>query len=288
MFPTVESPDPVRAPATGWGSTHLPHVSANLFIASIIRVIGLRARETTTAGRLPLVVASHAALVVLANFLAWSLRFDAAVPPELARTMVRTVPWLLAIRLVTFVPFGLYGGLWRYTGIWDLWRMLLAVFTSSLLLFVFVLQRLGPAAYPRSIVIIDSVLLVCFLVGVRLLRRLLPRAVRPRGGRRVLILGAGDAGEMIVRDMRRGGSYQPVGFIDDDPFKVGRTIHGLRVLGTTDDLPRVLLNTHPVEVLIAIPSADADAIRRLVRRLEPFKLPITTLPSLSQMVNGTV
>jgi FlaA1/EpsC-like NDP-sugar epimerase len=258
-------------------------------MSSIGRSIGLRLREASAAGRVPFVLASHAVLIVLANYLAWSLRFDGTVPPEFVVTMVGTLPWLLGIRLATFVPFGLYGGLWRYTGVWDLWRILLAVFTSSLLLYVLVVQRLGPAVYPRSIGIIDSVLLVCFLGGVRLIWRLLPGAIlRPRRGRRVLIVGAGDAGEMIVREMRRGASYQPVGFIDNDPAKVGRTIHGVTVLGTADELPRVLLTTRPAEVLIAIPSAGADAIRSLVRQLEPFKLPITTLPSLSQIVNGTV
>ena len=116
---------------------------------------------------------------------------------------------------------------------------MLAVFTSSTLLHLFVYRDLGPALYPRSIVMIDSLLLVCFLGGTRLLWRVVPSLIRTKPGRRVLIIGAGDAGDMIVREMRKSGAYEPVGFIDDDQSKLGRTIHGVKVLGTRADLPRV-------------------------------------------------
>jgi FlaA1/EpsC-like NDP-sugar epimerase len=92
---------------------------------------------------------------------------------------------------------------------------------------------------------------------------------------------------MIVREMRRAGPYRPVGFVDDDPLKIGRTIHGVTVLGTADELPQILENTKPQEVLIAMPTANAAAIRRLVHRLENYKLPITTIPDLKELVNGT-
>ncbi len=158
------------------------------------------------------------------------------IPREYYLAYLQTMPWLIAIRGFTVLPFGLYGGLWRYTGVWDLSRIVLAVVTSSTLLHVFVYRQLGPAAYPRSIVIIDSLLLVCFLGGTRLLWRVVPSLVRTKPGRRVLIVGAGDAGDMIVREMRKSGAYEPVGFIDDDRSKLGRTIHGVKVLGTRADL----------------------------------------------------
>jgi FlaA1/EpsC-like NDP-sugar epimerase len=148
--------------------------------------------------------------------------------------------------------------------------------------------ELGASIVPRSIVIIDSVLLISFLGGVRLLWRIVPDALRSKPGRRVLVLGAGDAGEMVVREMRKSADYEPVGFVDHDPMKVGRTIHGVTVLGTPGDLPRVVAETRPSEVLVAIPSADAATIRAFVRLLEPFKLRITTLPSLRELVNGRV
>ena len=224
----------------------------------------------------------------MASYLACWLRFDGDIPPRLAGTYLQLLPWVLVIRGLVFAPFGLYGGLWRYTSIWDLSRIVLGVLTSSLALYLLVYRDLGPAGFPQSIVIIDSVLLISFLGGVRLLRRVVQGAARAGGGRRVLILGAGDAGEMIVREMGKGNGYQPIGFIDDDPAKVGRTIHGVPVLGTRADLPRVVTAMRPQEVLVAIPSAKAAAIRGTVHLLEAFKLPITTLPSLEDLVNGKV
>ena len=97
-----------------------------------------------------------------------------------------------------------------------------------------------------------------------------------------MIYGAGDAGEMIVRDIRNHGAlydYQPLGFIDDDPNKVGQRIHGVPVLGQRDKMPEILQSHQVDEVLLAIPSASASLIRQILTVLEPFKVPIKTLPT---------
>jgi FlaA1/EpsC-like NDP-sugar epimerase len=235
-----------------------------------------------------LVVAVHLPLIMLASYGALWLRFDGDIPPLVAATYLQGLPWLLATRGLVFIPFGLYGGLWRYTSVWDLSRIVLAVFTSSAGFYFFAHLRFGPASVPRSISIIDSLLLIFFLGGVRLLRRVIPSVMRWRRGRRVVIVGAGDAGEMIVREMWKGGGYHPVGFVDDDNAKVGRTIHGVTVLGTRNDLPRIVATARPDEILVAIPSAKASIVRSIVHVLEGHKLPITTLPSLADLVNGKV
>jgi len=236
--------------------------------------------------RFPLVVAAHSILIALASYMAYWLRFDGDVPAPILAGYLATLPWVLVIRMLIFVPFGLYGGLWRYTGIWDLSRIVAAVIASDVALYALVYYRLGPAIFPRSIVIIDSLLLISFLGGVRLLRRIVQAAPRSSSGQRVLVWGAGDAGEMIVREMHRGGGYHPVGFVDDNPLKVGRTIHGVTVLGTSTDLSRIIAATKPDEMLVAIPSAKAAAVRAILTRVETFKLPITTLPNLRELVNG--
>ena len=240
------------------------------------------------ARRYAVVIGVHGALVALSAYFACWLRFDGAVPPHVTTAFARTLPWILLVRGLIFLPFGLYGGLWRYTGIWDLWRLVVAVTVSSVVVYVLLYQPLVPGGFPRSIVVIESLLLISLVGGARLVRRILNAAPRSAGGQRVLILGAGDAGEMIVREMWRAGGYDPVGFIDDNPLKLGRTIHGVTVLGTRNDLPRVIETTKPQEVLIAIPSAKAASVRSLVQRLEPYKLPITTLPDLKELVNGKV
>ena len=230
-------------------------------------------------------------LIPVSTVTAILLRFDGAVPREIWAALLPTLPALLGVRGVAFVAFGIDGGLWRYSGVWDLCRILLAVATSSVLLYVNVYRPLTPALYPRSVVIIDALLLICLLGGLRLAWRMAPfrsRLTTIGRRRRVLIIGAGDAGDMIVREMRKGGIYRPVGFIDDDRSKVGRSIHGIKVLGTRADIPTIVAATKPAEALVAIPSAPPELVRNFVHRLEGFKIPITTLPSLSELVNGKV
>jgi FlaA1/EpsC-like NDP-sugar epimerase len=269
----------------GVSTSTLPGQAGQSFVS---RAFLSRIASAVASRRFPLVLFTHLVLVVASSFLAILLRFDGLIPPALLEAYFRTLPWMLMLRLVTFLPFGLYGGLWRYTGVWDLTRIVLSVLTSSAVIYVLVHAELGPSIVPRSIIIIDSVLLISFLGGVRLLWRIVPDALRSKPGRRILVLGAGDAGEMVVREMRKSAGYQPVGFVDHDPTKVGRTIHGVTVLGTPSDLPRIVTEAQPSEVLVAIPSADVATVRAFVRLLEPFKLRITTLPSPRELVNGRV
>ena len=149
--------------------------------------------------------------------------------------------------------------------------------------------------YSRSVVIIDSALLVLGLCGVRLFPRV-ARLWRHKGGRRrteglkrLLIYGAGDAGEMIVRDMRSSPhGYELLGFIDDNPAKIGHRIHGVPVLGNRAALARVVDSIGPHEVLVAMPSAEPSTVRAVVKSLQPFKIPITTLPSVRDIIGGRV
>ena len=116
-------------------------------------------RAVVVARRFPLIVLIHGTLMVAASYLALWLRFDGAIPQQLVSAYVQSLPELLLIRGMTFMAMGLGGGLWRYAGVWDLSRIFLATLTSSLALYLFIYAPLGPAGYPRSIVIIDSALL---------------------------------------------------------------------------------------------------------------------------------
>ena len=246
-------------------------------------------RAVVTARRFPLIVLIHGTLMVAASYLALWLRFDGAIPQQLVSAYVQLLPELLLIRGMAFMAMGLGGGLWRYAGVWDLSRIFLATLTSSLALYLFIYAPMGPAGYPRSIVIIDSALLVLLVGGARLFLRVVPRFdLRSKHRRRVLIVGAGDAGEMIVREMAKGVEYYPVGLVDDDRTKMGRTMHGVKVRGTRQDLPRLIRSTGATEVLVAIPSAGPSLIHSLVQQLEPYKVPLTTLPSLTELLNGKV
>jgi FlaA1/EpsC-like NDP-sugar epimerase/predicted RNA-binding Zn-ribbon protein involved in translation (DUF1610 family) len=226
------------------------------------------------------------AFVVVSNWLAFVLRFDGDLPPFAREAFWQTLPWLVAARAVAFIAFKANEGLWRYAGIYDLRAIVGAIASSSVAFFLITQTPVGPPVYPLSIFVIDAVLLTSLLGAVRLSRRMVNDVSHGRQGKRVLIFGAGDAGELIVRDMKNSSAYQPVGFVDDDPGKVGHRIHGVPVLGTRAELAQILRRHRPHEVLLAIPHADPATVRGVVRLLEPFKIPIKTLPNLRDLMDG--
>jgi FlaA1/EpsC-like NDP-sugar epimerase len=233
-------------------------------------------------------IALQLALMVVSNRLAFLLRFDGNLPPFAEEAFWQMLPWLVAVRAFVFVPFRLYEGMWRYTSLYDLRGIAGGVAASTGVFLLLAQTPLAPAVYPRSIFVIDAVLLTMLLGGVRMTRRVHGGVSLGKPGKRVLIFGAGDAGELIVRDMKHNAwyGYQPIGFIDDDQGKVGHRIHGVPVLGTREDLPRILKRYQPQEVLLAIPRAEPVAVRAVVRSLERFKIPIKTLPNLRDVIDG--
>ena len=232
----------------------------------------------------------HMGLAVASSYIAFSVRFDGVIPPHYAALWRDTLPALLVARGAMFVAFRLYEGLWRYTSVRDLLNILLSVGLSSLGFFVFSEEVIGIAYYPRSILLIDALLLTGFSGGVRFIARAHRDLVAGKGGRRVLIYGAGDAGEAVAREMRLRLStdYHPVGFVDDDRSKVGERIHGIPVLGTRENLPAIMKRYRPDEVLVTIPRADPSTYRGVIRALESFAVPIKTLPHLREILNGHV
>ena len=240
--------------------------------------------------RRPVVVFVHLILIVAANYLAFWLRFDGEVSDKEWALFLSMLPWLVAIRGLTFIPFRLYQGLWRYTSIWDLRNIIGAVIISSALLYVLVHGLFGQTAYPRSIFIIDSILLICFLGGIRLARRIYRELGHIDRQMRILVYGAGDAGEMIVRDVKNNAfyEYEPIGFIDDDPTKVGQRIHGLKVFGTREALSSIIEEHKPDAVLVAITRIEPAAVRKIVKALESYHLPIKTLPNFRDVLDGKV
>lgn len=242
------------------------------------------------AYRRPIVLGIHLLAVLLANYLAFWLRFDGNIPDWAAALFVGTLPVLLLLRMVIFVPFRVYQGLWRYASICDLCNIISGAVASTLVFYLVVRWGLGLSNYPRSVYVMDSILLIVFLGGMRLTRRLGQQFMPWNRGKRILIYGAGDAAEMVVRDMMQSRFYEckPIGFVDDNPTKVGQRIHGLPVLGTRAVLPSIIQRWKPDEVLVAMPTAKPSAVREIVTALEPFSVSIKTLPNLRDIVNGKV
>jgi FlaA1/EpsC-like NDP-sugar epimerase len=236
------------------------------------------------------IVAVHAILVVVANYLAFWLRFDGDIPRWYWDMWAHTVPWLVVITVLTFLPLHLYDGMWQYVGVRDLRSMVIGAFSSMALFYVLIRGVLRLQAYPRSVFIIDFMLLVVLLAGLRIAWRLWCEQPSRTRTRRVLIYGAGDAGEMILGEMLNGGDRErlPIGFVDDDPSKVGRRIHGVPVLGTRRDLTRIVEQANPGEVLVAMPQVPSVVLRAIVKELEPYKLRIKTVPRLRDILDGRV
>ncbi|MBS0157319.1 MAG: polysaccharide biosynthesis protein [Nitrospira sp.] len=249
------------------------------------------ATTMTAPQRRLLLFAAYLGLAALSNWMAFLLRFDEVIPASQWELFASMLPLLLAIRALAFYPFRLYDSLWRYTSLWDIRDLALSIGLSSLVFAGVVRLGLGMRAYPSSVFVIDALLLLSLQAGLRAL----PRLLRERGWmgaarKRVLIVGAGDAGAMIVREMRNNPSYgyRPIGFIDDNPAKVGHRIHGVKVLGNRARLAQIIREEGPDVVLVAMPSAAPARVREVVKTLEPFHLPIQTLPNLRDLLQGRV
>ena len=235
-----------------------------------------------------------AVLIVGAWRLTFFLRFDKATPVFYRHLLDwQVVAVVVAIKLTIFVLFGFYNRWWRYVSTRDMWGAARGVTAASAVAYL-VLYAFPPAntsRLPRGVAALDFLLLLAFVAGTRLLARTLIE--RPPGalvahGKEVLIVGAGDAGQLMVREMQRNRQlhYTPIGFVDDDPRKRGDRIHGVRVLGTTDELPHVLRDNRPDEVLIAIPSAPRSVRQRIVEACRAEKVPVKTLPGLHELISG--
>src|SRR5690606_16131224 len=189
-----------------------------------------------------IVLALHLVLMPLAYAIAFALRFDLKVPAGYQELFWITLPFLLCMRLVGFALFRLYSGWWRHVGIYDLVALIKAV-TFGSALFVSALFLAGYLGkFPRSILVLDWMLAVLFFGGIRFaVRWLRERGTMQAGrtGKRTLIIGAGNVGAQLLRQIRMDpkSGILPVGVVDDNPLKVGMEIHGVGVLGGTRDLP---------------------------------------------------
>jgi FlaA1/EpsC-like NDP-sugar epimerase len=237
---------------------------------------------------------ADAGLIALAWYLAFELRFDQGVPRYYDTLFRRTILIVVAIKLVVFVLFRFYDRWWRYVSIRDMWSAVRGVTAASLVasLTVYFISPVAQVRLPRSVAVMDWLLLLGLIAGTRLLARSVIE--RPGTGRlvargkEVLVVGAGDAGQLTIREMQRNRQlgYTPIGLIDDDPRKKNLRIHGVRVLGTTEELAHILRDNRPDEVLIAIPSASGEVRQRIVTLTREGNVPVKTLPGLYELISG--
>ncbi|NJD05933.1 MAG: polysaccharide biosynthesis protein, partial [Methylococcaceae bacterium] len=232
------------------------------------------------------------AMVVLAWLGAYWLRFNLSeVPEPFWSAGLRLLPGVIVIQGVIFRLFGLYRGVWRFASIPDLLRIGKAVGLGMAVIAAAVFLFNRSVAIPRSVFPLYLGLLLLFLCGPRVLYRVYKdRGVPSHSRRPALVVGAGCAGELLVRDLLRvrEAAYHPVAFVDDDPRKKGREIRGVRVRGSCDKLPRFAKSLGVEAILIAIPSASEKQMRRIVDLCEATGLPFLTLPSVQEALSGDV
>jgi FlaA1/EpsC-like NDP-sugar epimerase len=233
-----------------------------------------------------------AAIVAASWWLAFELRFDHGLNIPYRNLLDRTILIVLGIKLAVFVLSGFYTRWWRYTSLRDMWAAARGVVIASLVADLTV-YLVNPAhvRLPRSVAAMDLLITLALVAGSRLAARTVierPGMGMVARGKEVIVVGAGDAGRLIVQEMQRTRmiSYTPIGFVDDDPRKRHTRIMGVKVLGTIDELPRVLREHRPGEVLIAMPSVSGDVRRRIFETAQQARTPVKTLPGLYELISG--
>src|SRR4030042_1392888 len=245
-------------------------------------------------------IVSDAFIFVVALVAAHLLRFEfsfAAVKIE----GIKLLPlWIIPLKSFVFLSLGLYRGMWRYTSIRDLWLLAKASLLSSLLILAVILYVSRFEGYSRAVFIADGVFTFLLTGGLRVgirffyANRTYSPAVKNKPAKinckNVLIIGAGYAGEKLLRELLDNyqSQYKVLGFIDDDPKKQGRSIHGVRVLGGVSDIAGIVERKEAMEIFIAIPSAEGAQIRNIVETCVDCNISYKILPAIDELVDGQI
>lgn len=245
--------------------------------------------------RVFLVAAFHMVVFAAAFIGAFAIRFDFNVPEQYAQSMWHLLPVVLTVKVLIFGALKLFRGWWRYVSMHDvvaLARALALAAGALVLVNVFVMT---PEVFPRSVYIIDYGLSFFGLAAARGSLRLLREALRSNlaadvDAKRLLILGAGDTGETLVREINKNKNlpFRPVAFLDDDPYKHKLRIHGVPVLGPMTLIEEVV-GAHEIEqIIIAMPSAGRDELRKIYERSRSTDAEVKILPALESMLSGDI
>lgn len=230
-------------------------------------------------------------LIMFSYLMAYHLRFEWSVPAKEFVIFLKSLPVILALRVITFYSSGLYKNLWKYVGVRDLVSIINAVSISSVLC-VAVLYLVGISNHSRSIFLIDWLLCISFIGGSRLVLRIFNENMNleKKLRRNVLIIGAGDVGEMLLRELGKYGrnEYEVIGFIDDNEDTHGRTIHGVKVLGACEDIPEIVRLLRIDEALITVNQFSSEEIKAIVKYCKEADIRHRIVPAVSDLLSGTV
>ncbi len=247
------------------------------------------------AVRMVMVVTMHVALFTAAYFGSFLIRFDFSLPPDWKAVALETYPVILGIQVLVFAALRNFNGWWRYVSLYDILDLARALAIAEVLFLAWNVFVIVPEAFPRSIYLLDFGLSLFLISAARGSLRLLREAVRSNiaaGGERVnlLILGAGDTGETLLREISKNKNlpYKPVGYLDDDPYKRGLRIHGVPVLGPISSLQEVVEKYKIEQIIIAMPSATREQMRRVVESCKATEVNTQILPAVEAVLEGNV
>ena len=239
-------------------------------------------------------------IIILFSFLvSFLLRFDFEVPNSIWLQLPDYAPVILFSKLFSLFVFGLYKGIWIYTSLSDLINIAKASSLGSLIALSALSLMFGLSGFPRSIIFIDYIFCTIGLSFLRTSVRLFHNYNKSKEvfknsnelnkkRKKIIIIGAGNSSEKIIREIKDNHSLQYVvlGLLDDDIIKVGATIHGIPILGTIDKLPNLKIPFD--EIIICIPSANSDEMRRIIAICKTIDAPHRTVPTLSELIDGKV
>jgi FlaA1/EpsC-like NDP-sugar epimerase len=241
--------------------------------------------------RRPLIVLLHLVLIPLGYFVTYVLRFGLPIPPDYLAVMWQTLPILIVFTMIAFGVFGLFQGWWRHVGMQDLIDLVKAISVSSVAFLSFLFLTGDLDQLPRSIYALNWLVALGVFGGARICVRIVREGrLSLRGGGSgvpALIIGAGNAGERLARELQRTpNGIRPVAFVDDDPAKQGTRIHGVPVLGGTAELKLLVEGTGAGLIVIAMPSARRSELQLIVDRCLETGIEFCIVPSLRELLDG--
>ena len=232
------------------------------------------------------------AVAAIAWYAGYLLRFNFDIPAPFVQSMLQTMVWVVPIQAIVFWRLGLYRGIWRYASLPDIKQILSAIAIATLLAPLILLMLRLPVVVPRSVLVLDPILLTLLMAGSRLIYRAWKEhrlyGVLNLKGAPVLVLGAGDGASTLLKELARSHEWRVVGLLDDNAAKQERYIQGVKVLGRLDDLPRLAGALKVANAIIAMPAASPATRRRAVQICSDAGVKTMTVPTFDDLISGKV
>lgn len=239
--------------------------------------------------RRPIVFVTNVIIIAFSYILAFYIRFDFNPPIQYFGIVIKTIPFLILIKIIVFRYFALFSGMWRYVSMEDLWQILKANVISTVLFIMYIVFFIGFTGFPRSIFVLDWGICFGFIAGVRFITRGYREYFKPvkyKNEVKILIVGAGEAGVLVFTELRRNMNYDIVGFIDDDVSKRGMRLHGRKILGGKENIADIVKKYGIEEIILAMPSEKGAVIRDIVSHCQYRGVKLQIVPGMYKILKG--